>query len=144
MLVKMKRIIIFNSLFILLFMIYCTGSAHYRTDYQAGKRLNNKNQIIRGKASYYGHQFHGRKTANGEIFNMYKKTAAHRTLPFNSIIKVTNMENNKSVIVRINDRGPFHSERILDLSYRAAKEIDIISKGVVDIEIKIIKIGKEK
>ena len=72
---------------------------------------------------------------------MYKKTAAHRSFPFNTLLEVTNLENNQSVIVRVNDRGPFAGNRILDLSYAAAKEIGMISKGVVKVRIKILKWG---
>lgn len=92
-----------------------------------------------GEASYYAAKFHGRKTANGEIFDMYSKSAAHKTLPFNTILEVTNLDNQKSVIVRVNDRGPFVKGRILDLSYAAAREIDMISSGVARVSIKIIK-----
>ncbi|MGA2298470.1 MAG: septal ring lytic transglycosylase RlpA family protein [FCB group bacterium] len=87
-----------------------------------------------GTASYYGKKFHNKKTANGEIFNMNEYTAAHRSLPFGTILKVTNLENKKSVLVRINDRGPFINARILDLSYEAAKEIDGAGLPTVSIE----------
>lgn len=92
-----------------------------------------------GIASYYAHKFHGRKTANGERFDMNALTAAHNTLPFNSIIKVTNLKNGKSVYVRINDRHPGVKGRIIDLSYQAAKELDMIKDGVVKVKIEIIK-----
>jgi rare lipoprotein A len=91
-----------------------------------------------GEASYYGAEFHGRKTANGEVFDMYKKSAAHKTLPFNTILEVTNLDNQKSVIVRINDRGPFVKGRILDLSYAAAREINMIGSGVARVRIRIL------
>jgi rare lipoprotein A len=84
--------------------------------------------------SWYGAQFHGKRTANGEKFNMYAMTAAHRTLPLSSYVEVTNLKNNRSVIVRINDRGPFHSRRAMDLSYAAAKELGI--KGTASVQIK--------
>ena len=96
-----------------------------------------------GEASYYAEKFHGRKTANGEIFDMYKKSAAHKTLPFNTIIEVTNLDNQQRVIVRVNDRGPFMKGRILDLSYAAALEIDMISSGVARVSIKVIKTGDQ-
>lgn len=89
----------------------------------------------RGVASYYGREFHGRRTANGEKFDMNAMTAAHRTLPFGTVVRVTNPANNKSVRVRINDRGPFVSGRDIDLSYAAAKAIDLLSVGPVKIEI---------
>jgi rare lipoprotein A len=92
--------------------------------------------IKRGIASWYGPGFQGRKTANGEIFNMYEMTAAHKTLPIPSYAQVTNLRNNKTVIVRINDRGPYVGNRVLDLSYAAAKTIGI--KGTGKVEIKAI------
>jgi rare lipoprotein A len=79
--------------------------------------------IETGKASWYGKDFHGRPTSSGETYDMYKKTAAHKTLPIGTYIRVINLENNRSTIVRINDRGPFVKGRIIDLSYGAAKEI---------------------
>ncbi len=94
-----------------------------------------------GKASWYGKKFHGRPTASGEIFNMYQKSAAHKTLPMGTYVKVTNLSNRKHIIVRINDRGPFVKERAIDLSYTAAKEIDLIGPGVTDV--KIVALGME-
>lgn len=91
-----------------------------------------------GKASYYNDKFEGRKTASGEIFKQAKMTAAHRTLPFNTRIKVTNLSNNKSVVVKINDRGPFVKDRILDLSKAAATKLDYIDKGVTKINWEVI------
>jgi len=88
-----------------------------------------------GMASWYGKKFHGGSTANGETFNMYAKTAAHKTLPMNTMVLVRNLENGKEIIVRINDRGPFSRGRIIDLSYAAAKEIDMLRNGVARIEI---------
>lgn len=94
-----------------------------------------------GKASWYGKKFHGRKTSNGEIYDMYKKSAAHKTIPFNTYIKVINLKNNKETIVKINDRGPFIKGRVVDLSYAAAKEIGLVGPGVVDA--KVIVLGKQ-
>lgn len=88
-----------------------------------------------GLASWYGRQFHGKKTASGERFDMNALTAAHRSLPMNCYIKVTNKDNGKSVVVRVNDRGPFHGNRVLDLSYGAAKAIGITQKGVGNVTI---------
>ncbi len=90
--------------------------------------------IKKGIASWYGPGFHGRKTANGEIFDMYELTAAHKTLPIPSYAQVTNLKNNKSVVVRINDRGPYIGNRVLDLSYAAAKKIGIQGVGKVEIQ----------
>lgn len=88
-----------------------------------------------GDATYYGEAFHGKRTASGETFNMYALTAAHRTLPFGTLVRVTNLENSKSVVVRINDRGPVDESIIIDLSYESARRIDLLSKGRVKIEI---------
>jgi len=88
-----------------------------------------------GKASFYGNEFDGKKTANGETFHQSQFTAAHKHLPFGTMVKVTNLVNNKSVIVRINDRGPYAAGRIIDLSKAAAKQIDMIAAGVVKVEI---------
>jgi rare lipoprotein A len=96
-----------------------------------------KGETIVGYATYYGPGFHGNKTANGEIFDMYKMTCAHRTLPFGTVLHVTNLSNNKSVQVRVNDRGPFVKGVILDLSYGAAKKIGL--DGKEKVEIKIVK-----
>ncbi|MEH6528322.1 MAG: septal ring lytic transglycosylase RlpA family protein [Porticoccus sp.] len=89
----------------------------------------------RGVASWYGNKFHGRKTSNGEIYSMYGMTAAHKTLPIPSYVRVTNLVNNRSVIVRVNDRGPFHGARIIDLSYAAAKKLDYSAKGTATVEV---------
>jgi len=86
-------------------------------------------------ASYYGGKYIGRPTASGEIFVADKLTAAHKTLPFGTMVKVTNLSNNKSVIVRINDRGPFVKGRIIDLSELAAKKIDMMQQGIVKVTI---------
>ncbi len=94
--------------------------------------------IKKGIASWYGPGFHGRKTANGEIFNMHEMTAAHRTLPIPSYAQVTNLENNKTVVVRINDRGPYVGNRVLDLSYAAARKLGIQQEGVGKVEVKAI------
>ncbi|MEO0205275.1 MAG: septal ring lytic transglycosylase RlpA family protein [candidate division WOR-3 bacterium] len=92
-----------------------------------------------GLASYYGDEFNGKKTASGEVYNKWDYTCAHRTLNFGTRVKVTNLENRKTVIVRVNDRGPFAKGRIIDLSYAAAKEIDMIEKGVVRVKVEVVK-----
>ncbi len=94
-----------------------------------------------GKASWYGKRFHGRRTASGEPYNMYDFTAAHRTLPMNTYVRVVNLNNNRSVIVRINDRGPFIRNRIIDLSYAAAKRLGMVKHGVADVKIQVL--GRE-
>lgn len=101
--------------------------------------LEISDSIIQGKASFYGSEFNGRKTANGEIYDETALTAAHRTLPFGTVLRVTNLRNGLSVIVRINDRGPFHPDRVIDLSKNAAEEIDLITYGVTDIEAEILE-----
>ena len=88
-----------------------------------------------GMASWYGRQFHGRKTASGETFDMNAMTAAHRSLPLNCYIRVTNKTNGKSVVVKVNDRGPFHGNRVLDLSYGAAKKLGITNAGLAKVSI---------
>ena len=88
-----------------------------------------------GVASWYGRQFQGRKTASGDTFDMNELTAAHRSLPLNCYIRVTNKDNGKSVVVKVNDRGPFHGNRVLDLSYGAAKRIGITSAGTAKVSI---------
>jgi len=93
----------------------------------------------KGIASWYGPNFHGKYTSNGEIYNMFAYTAAHKTLPMNTIVKVTNLNNGKSVIVRINDRGPFVKGRIIDLSYVAGKKLGLDVTGIAPVIIKVIK-----
>jgi rare lipoprotein A len=92
-----------------------------------------------GIASWYGDDYHGKRTANGEIYNQYKLTAAHRTLPFNTLVRVTNLKNGRSVVVRINDRGPFIRGRIIDLSYAAAGEIGMVDDGIQKVELRILQ-----
>ncbi len=89
----------------------------------------------RGLASWYGRDFHGRRTANGEIYNMYAMTAAHKTLPLGTWVRVYNLRNKRQVVVRINDRGPFVRNRIIDLSYKAAKKLGIVGPGTAPVKI---------
>jgi rare lipoprotein A len=95
-----------------------------------------KTQI--GKGSWYGKQFNGHITASGEKYNMYSYTAAHRTLPFNTMVEVTNLQNGRSLIVRVNDRGPYAKGRIMDLSYLAAKKLGYINRGIAKLKIKAL------
>ncbi len=106
-------------------------------------RYVKKGTVQYGKASWYGKPFHGRLTSNGERYNMYKMTAAHRTYAIGTILKVTNLKNRRSVRVRVNDRGPFYSSRMIDLSYGAAKKIGILKKGIGRIKIEVISSGKK-
>jgi rare lipoprotein A len=95
----------------------------------------------RGTASWYGKKFHGKRTSSGETYDMYKMTAAHTVLPIPSYVKVTNLNNRRSVVVRVNDRGPFKSNRILDLSYAAALRLGVVESGTAPVEIVAITAG---
>lgn len=93
---------------------------------------------FRGNASWYGPDFHGKLTSNGETYNMYDMTAAHKTLPMNTIVKVTNLNNGLSTVVRINDRGPFIATRIIDLSNTAARKIDMVGAGTAPVKVEVL------
>ncbi len=153
---------VYNSkkvLFIICFLtqFVSVSCSHSKPDYRPGyprpyKVLGNWYQPLpnakgfsqKGRASWYGKKFHGRKTANGEIYNMYAMTAAHKTLPLGTWIQVKNLENGRSVKVRVNDRGPFVGDRILDLSYKAAVAIDMTGNGTARIKIKVIDTPRNK
>ena len=94
-----------------------------------------KNFRQRGLASWYGRKFHGRKTSSGEIYNMYAMTAAHKILPLGTLVKVRNLDNKKTIQVRINDRGPFIRGRIIDLSYTAAEKLEVVGPGTARVEV---------
>ena len=98
-------------------------------------------KVYIGISSYYGKDFHGKLTANGEIFDMYGVTAAHKTIPLNTVARVTNLENDKSLILRINDRGPYVAGRILDCSYGTAKKLDFLDTGTTEVKIEVIEWG---
>jgi rare lipoprotein A len=98
----------------------------------------------KGMASWYGKKFHGRKTANGEVYDMYAMTAAHKTLPIPSYVRVTHLKNQRSVILRVNDRGPFHQNRIIDLSYAAAVKLGIKQAGTGHVEVVALEPGVTK
>ena len=93
-----------------------------------------------GIASWYGEKFHGHKTSNGEVFNMYAMSAAHKSLPIPMYARVTNLANGKSVIVRVNDRGPFHDDRLIDLSYAAALRLDFMRQGTARVRVEAITV----
>lgn len=95
----------------------------------------------RGTASWYGRKFHGRKTSNGEIFDTYKATAAHRSLPIPTYVRVTNLNNQRSMIVRVNDRGPFHGNRLIDLSYGAAVKLGFAKQGTAPVLVETVSAG---
>lgn len=101
-------------------------------------RLVEVGQVQVGIASWYGPNFHSKLTSNGEVYNMYASTAAHKTLPMNTIVKVDNTDNGKSTIVRINDRGPFIDGRIIDLSNKAARQIGMLNKGTANVRVTIL------
>lgn len=107
------------------------GKWYYPTMVSVGDRFD-------GIASWYGPKFHGKKTSNGEIYSMYKRTAAHKTFPMNTIVKVTNKANGRSTVARINDRGPFVDDRIIDLSNTSAREIDMIQSGLANVTVEVI------
>jgi peptidoglycan lytic transglycosylase len=98
----------------------------------------------KGTASWYGPGFHGRKTASGEVYNMHALTAAHCTLPLDTLLKVTNLRNNREVIVRVNDRGPFVGDRMLDLSKAAADHLGMVKDGIAPVRIAVLPGGKPR
>ncbi len=108
----------------------------------AGKRYytlaDSRGFVERGIASWYGKKFHGRRTSSGETYNMYAMTAAHTRLPLPTYVRVRNLRNNRSVVVRVNDRGPFHSNRVIDVSYAAASRLGMLAKGTAFVEVRAI------
>jgi rare lipoprotein A len=120
-----------------------TDKTAYEIDGQIYHPLDNADGFRQqGVASWYGDPFHGEKTANCEVYSMYAMTAAHKTLPFGTMLAVRNTENNKTTIVRVNDRGPYCRDRIIDLSYSAAQEIDMTRNGTAPVEI--VALGKDE
>jgi rare lipoprotein A len=107
----------------------------------SSKPVQQQGDVGRGLASWYGQEYAGRTTANGEIFDPLKLTAAHRTLPFGTVLEVRNPSNGRTVEVRINDRGPFIGNRVIDLSYGAAQRIDMLAAGVVEVEFRVMRLG---
>ncbi len=107
------------------------GKRYYPTVVEVG-------EVMHGRASWYGPNFHGKKTSNGETYNMHAMTAAHKTLPMNTIVRTTNTHNGKSVVVRINDRGPFVDSRIIDLSKEAAQRLGMIGSGTAPVRLEIL------
>jgi rare lipoprotein A len=119
----------------------CVSFPLYKSDalpvYTAG-------QVLSGQASYYANDFQGKTTANGEKFDMYKLTAAHRSLPFGTKVRVTNLINGEQVMVTINDRGPFKKERLIDLSFAAARELNMIETGTAKVKVEIVELPTAK
>ena len=105
--------------------------------------VKHKKRMV-GISSFYAEDFHGKLTANGEIYDMYGLTAAHKTLPLNTVARVTNLENGKSLILRINDRGPYIQGRMLDCSYGAAKKLDFVQQGKTKVQVDVIEWGDGK
>lgn len=118
-------------------LLSCSPSRRFAGSSSEGSNgiVEDDEKVMVGYATYYGPGFHGKKTASGEIFDMYEMTCAHRTLPFGTRLRVTNLSNRKSIEVRVNDRGPFVEGRILDLSYGAAQRIGLDGKELVRITI---------
>ena len=128
----------FSLLLIALIFITHCGIVPKTKSATVGKKAS-KNEIETGVASWYGPNFHGKLTANGETYDMDGMTAAHRTLPFNSEVMVENLDNGKTTRVRINDRGPFAKNRIIDLSRAAARKIEMIGPGTANVRIFLVK-----
>src|SRR6266550_474570 len=132
-----------------LFFVICTvlflsacGPKKVQVQIPTVKSVAVSSSDLEGLASYYAEPYHGRKTASGEIFDTYQGlTAAHRTLPFNTVVRVTNKKNGREVEVKINDRGPFVEGRVIDLSLRAARQIDLVRPGVAPVKLTILKEG---
>ena len=147
----------FISVFLILMIFSCSNSPRYRTGPSKPSSTKRKSlpalktkskikhkKVIKGVSSFYAKDFHGKLTANGEVYDMYGLTAAHKTLPLNTIARVTNLENNKSLILRINDRGPYIKGRILDCSYGAALKLGFVNEGTTKVKIEVIEWGDNK
>lgn len=132
-------------LFLVLISTYLSSCGIVRTASETDRRTSSStsgNRVIEsGVASWYGSKFHGKATANGETYNMNDLTAAHKTLPFNTVVRVENMDNGNSVIVRINDRGPYVDNRIIDLSRKAARDIDMENAGTANVRLYLVREG---
>ena len=139
-------------LFLIIFFITSCGSSIAYGDYVNTSGMSRKQiEAIKnhpktqiGIASYYGKKFHKKRTANGEIFNMYKVSAAHKSYPLGTKVRVTNLENGKSLKLVINDRGPFVRGRIIDLSYKAARKLGFVNQGTVKVRIDVLRLGDNK
>ncbi len=134
----MKKILLFILVLVSFYMQSCSYVPFISSRTPQPLKSVNVGYTEEGLASWYGPNFQGQLTASGEIFDMYKLTAASRTLPLNIYAKVTNLNNNLSTIVKINDRGPFVSGRIIDLSYEAAKQIGMINSGIAPVKITVV------
>lgn len=146
----MPRYLAHTILLIILGLSSCSADGKSRRnvlyDYAEGKAPDRviKNDEIEGVASWYGKRFQGRRTANGESFDMHKMTAAHKTFPFGTVVRVVRADTRQDVVVRINDRGPFTKGRVIDLSRAAASEIQLIHTGTAKVELQILRWGDGK
>lgn len=145
---------ILTCILIVFILTGCSSHSVYKTNNTTNRKIHKKYSLeedesipkIEAKGrilylicSYYADDFHGKQTSNGEIFDMYKYTCAHKTLPFNTRLKVTNEDTGESVLVRVNDRGPFVPGRDLDLSYAAAKKIGLVAAGVKEMKVEVLE-----
>lgn len=128
-------------LLLLLMILQACGIARTTTDRSSSSSVPDSRVLEAGVASWYGPKFHGKLTANGETYDMNGLTAAHRTLPFNTVVTVVNQSNGREVTVRINDRGPYIDNRVIDLSRKAAQEVDMIDSGTAPVQIFFVKEG---
>lgn len=146
---------LWNVLCIVVFLLFissCASSPRFTKDRFSEPKVNpskspsgnskGKPTSYQGIASFYADDFHGKKTANGEVFDMHQLTAAHRSFPFNTKVRVTNLDNGKSCIVRVNDRGPFKLERIMDLSLGAAEVLDMKKTGTANVSLEVLEWGE--
>ena len=125
-----------------IFLVGCgTALPRFTSERFAKPTIDNYSIIEDGIASYYAEEFNGKQTSSGEIYDMNQMTAAHQTLPFNTRVQITNLDNGKSIVVRINDRGPFKDNRIIDLSYAAAKSLGMISAGTAKVRLEVLELG---
>lgn len=124
-----------------LLIISCSSAVRFSNSDLAPKNVK-VGDTFKGKASYYSDLFHSQVTASGDYYDMEKFTAAHRSFPFGTMVRIRSLRNNREVVVRINDRGPFKEERIIDISKVAAEKLDMIGQGVQDVEIIIIELPK--
>ncbi len=146
----MKLIIRLSLLVLFTFILGCIPAPRYGHQLSNDKKNSVANSKVKhrktmsGVSSFYAEDFHGKVTANGETYDMYGLTAAHKTLPFNTIVKVTNLDNTKSLTLRINDRGPYAKGRILDCSYGAAVKLEFVEHGTARVKIEVIEFGDNK
>lgn len=132
------------QIFFFLIFIACSSTSRYSKSSDDTSGINSRIALETeiGIASFYADEFNGKRTASGEIYNMNDMTAAHPSYPFNTVVIVTNLKNNKNVKVRINDRMPHHKNRVIDLSLKAAEKIDMIYDGIQEVKIEVIVWGK--